>query len=316
MSGVPIHTQSPINASKATDITPHTAAPPTNPHAGPGAPPAKAEQSTTSASESGNSSYPAARPGAAPGPAPTSSAARGQDPVVRAPIPSATRTQAAPEPQQNQPPAPQPGAFPVPNQVPATTTSAAPSSNLPPPPKPGQAATARAQGVPPSTVEPTGTPQAFSSAKVSEGAPSASPVSFQQSQTSRTSTTTTQPPSSYQPAVSLPGPGPTPTTGGPQSLEHPPGYVQNPYAAELTPAQRLAAEQDRSNLSRLGDYAGGASSGAGVGGGPLHSAGGGLADTGEGEGEGIWDTAKKWAKTAGEKVSEAEQEVWKRINKE
>jgi len=36
----------------------------------------------------------------------------------------------------------------------------------------------------------------------------------------------------------------------------------------------------------------------------------------DGESEGIWNTAKKWASDAGEKLASAESEVWKRINKE
>jgi hypothetical protein len=36
----------------------------------------------------------------------------------------------------------------------------------------------------------------------------------------------------------------------------------------------------------------------------------------EDQGEGsVWDTAKKWASSAGESLAAAEQEVWKRINK-
>ncbi|KAH0541330.1 hypothetical protein FGG08_004168 [Glutinoglossum americanum] len=31
--------------------------------------------------------------------------------------------------------------------------------------------------------------------------------------------------------------------------------------------------------------------------------------------EGVWETAKRWVRTAGEKVGEAESEVWRRINK-
>jgi hypothetical protein len=30
----------------------------------------------------------------------------------------------------------------------------------------------------------------------------------------------------------------------------------------------------------------------------------------------VWNVAKKWAQTAGEKFSEAEAEVWRKINKE
>jgi hypothetical protein len=32
--------------------------------------------------------------------------------------------------------------------------------------------------------------------------------------------------------------------------------------------------------------------------------------------EGVWNTAKAWASTAGKKLSEVESEVWKRVNGE
>lgn len=36
----------------------------------------------------------------------------------------------------------------------------------------------------------------------------------------------------------------------------------------------------------------------------------------EQQGEGVWDAAKTSAQTAGERLSEAENELWRRINKE
>jgi hypothetical protein len=35
----------------------------------------------------------------------------------------------------------------------------------------------------------------------------------------------------------------------------------------------------------------------------------------ESEGGGIWDTAKQWALAAGQKASQAEEEIWRMINK-
>lgn len=72
-----------------------------------------------------------------------------------------------------------------------------------------------------------------------------------------------------------------------RSLEHPPGYQQNNYASEVISSDQRRMQE--ANLSNL--------------------------DTGDGAG-GIWDTAKKWASTAGEKMQAAEAETWRRINKE
>lgn len=76
-----------------------------------------------------------------------------------------------------------------------------------------------------------------------------------------------------------------------RSLEHPPGYHQNIYASELTNSQRIATEaMNNSDFDRNQSY-----------------------EDGEGS---LWGTAKKWAQTAGTKLSQAEEEVWRRINKD
>ncbi|KAH8815795.1 hypothetical protein F5884DRAFT_194453 [Xylogone sp. PMI_703] len=76
-----------------------------------------------------------------------------------------------------------------------------------------------------------------------------------------------------------------------RSLEHPPGYQQNVYASELTNSQRIATEaMNNSDFDRRQGY-----------------------ENDEGS---LWDAAKKWAQTAGTKLSQAEEEVWRRINKE
>jgi hypothetical protein len=62
-----------------------------------------------------------------------------------------------------------------------------------------------------------------------------------------------------------------------RSLEHPPGYSQNPYASDMSAGQRIALEQ------------------------------------GLGGEEGMWDMTKKWARTAVEMASEAESAIWRRI---
>ncbi|ESZ98057.1 hypothetical protein SBOR_1588 [Sclerotinia borealis F-4128] len=78
-----------------------------------------------------------------------------------------------------------------------------------------------------------------------------------------------------------------------RSLEHPPGYVQNAYAAELSSDQRRAMEGEANRSGGLG-------LGMGMGGGE--------------EEEGIWGSAKRWVGSAGSRLSEGEKEVWRRIN--
>lgn len=65
-------------------------------------------------------------------------------------------------------------------------------------------------------------------------------------------------------------------------LEHPPGYVQNPYAADGTAAQRarLQAAQE---------------------------------EGGEGE-DGVLGQAKRWVESAGEGLKRAEESAWKWVN--
>jgi len=111
-------------------------------------------------------------------------------------------------------------------------------------------------------------------------------------QSFRTQSTTSsappkQPSNPYPVSLPVTGSGAEETR---RSLEHPPGYHQNIYASELTNSQRLAMESVNASDS---------------------TSGGGYEDD-----EGVWSAAKKWAQTAGSKLSEAEQEVWKRINKE
>ncbi|RYP22938.1 hypothetical protein DL765_001396 [Monosporascus sp. GIB2] len=74
---------------------------------------------------------------------------------------------------------------------------------------------------------------------------------------------------------------------GGQSLQHPPGYHQNANASELDRYQNAAIQRNN------------------------HAGGEGQQSEG-----GVWDVAKKWAQATGEKLAAAENEVWKRINKE
>jgi len=107
MAPIPLYSGSPINAAKASGVTPKTA----DPEPSDSAPP------TTTSTSSTNSSYPAAQPGAASVPAPTGSAQR-YIPVQPTPT-TASHSEG--------PPAPQPGAAPVP-----------PKSHVHPPPKAGE----------------------------------------------------------------------------------------------------------------------------------------------------------------------------------
>lgn len=101
-----------------------------------------------------------------------------------------------------------------------------------------------------------------------------------------------------------------------KSLEHPPGYVQNPYAADMTPEQRFATQKSPGSPS-LG-YGNGVKSPGILGG--LASPGKGMGilnGTGAaGDGEGVWGVVGGWVRGVGKKVGEVEGEVWRRINGE
>lgn len=77
------------------------------------------------------------------------------------------------------------------------------------------------------------------------------------------------------------------------------GYVQNPYASNMSADQRRA--QESQNMSDTGNHDNDKS----------NSTAAFSMDP-----ENVWDTAKSWASTAGKKLSEAESEIWKRVNRE
>ena len=87
------------------------------------------------------------------------------------------------------------------------------------------------------------------------------------------------------------------------SLEHPPGYVQNPFASDMTPDQRYAAEQQQESrpdsLPSLGyiDHPKGPRPG--------------LEDEGT-----VWGATKKWVKETGGKASKLGEEVWDKLGPE
>lgn len=241
MSGIPVYTYSPINAAKASGVTPKTQE--ASSHTTPAPSVATAASSTTS--------YPPAQPGYAAFPAPTGAPQRY---APNQPTPTTKWYDG--------PPPPQPGAFPTPSK-----------SSVAPPPKAGE------KYNPP---QPQATPQPY---PPQLGIPP--PTSAVRPPYSSTSATTT--PSYSHPAVL-----PSNENNGPRrSIEHPSGYHQNAYASELTHDQRMAQAANESSSTGI--------NASGIGG----------LDT-----ESAWNTAKQWVGSAGNKLSNAEKEVWKYVGKE
>lgn len=208
MSGIPVYTQSPINASKASGATPHTGAPQAQPSTHT---PSSVAATTTASS----SSCPPARPGAAAFPGPTAAAQR------YAPVQPNPTTQMGDE----SPPAPQPGSVPTPlNRNP-----------IPAPPKAGESyhpAQKTGAAIPPPVTGQPYPPQM--------GIPPPTTTYGGQPPSSSTSTTTTAA-ASYPVAISA-------EYGAPRrSLGHPPGYQQNVYASEPISDQRRAQEANASS---------------------------------------------------------------------
>ncbi len=271
MSGIQVHSSDPISpakAAKATAITPQTPYAPiqSTPY----------QPSTTANSSVDPSSYTPAQPGQA------------------IPAPTRTSTHAT----DHGPPAPQPGAIPHP-PPPATTAKA----TIPPPPKAGEALQPPSYYAPHTSAAPS-LPQPYppqmsqppvQAHSLNGGVPA-------HSTTDSTSIT------SHQPII-LPTALPTskdPSAPTPASLEHPPGYVQNRFATEMTAEQRFAnLQQERQENSTapsepvLGYMPNRSRSGSSV-----------SAVTG---GD-IWEGAKKYLGQVGEKVSEVEGKTWDWIN--
>ncbi|MCJ1274416.1 hypothetical protein MMC21_002212 [Puttea exsequens] len=207
----------------------------------------------------------------APQPTLTSAASNGYpfaQPGAAAPTPTRPATIAAQEP-----PSPRPRAIPAPQ--PSTITAKA---TLPPPPKAGETArpVEHYNSTPLHPAQPQQYPYQMSQPPLTpnpKGIPSGS----------TTSTTSTP---SYTTQTSLEAPARA-------SLEHPPGYVQNPYASDMTPTQRLAQEQQENDSTSLGynDY-GITSKAAG------------------GEEGGLWDMASKGLRKAGEEASKLHGKIW------
>ncbi|MCJ1365153.1 hypothetical protein MMC16_004273 [Acarospora aff. strigata] len=287
MSGVPIHTASPISATKPSGVTPQTAV-----SGGQTALTAPASNLATPTASASQSTYPVAAAGAASVPAPTPSVSR--PPQQSTSTPTRTSAQAWNE----EPPPPQPGATPIP----FTRTHNA-NASLPPPPKVGETPKPPEYYTPVRTSAPMNVvpPQQFSSQMSFPMPPSQGFAQSPGSITATTNTTSSSYPTSnpLYSTQSQTQPPPTRTTpSGTQGV----GYVQNPHAADLAYGQRSGTNQfNRYNNSPSLGYNGGSG-----------STNGGVQD---GEGVSFWDTAKKWASTAQEKAIQAESDIWKRINK-
>lgn len=263
MPPIPIYADAPIAPAKADGITPQTAHVPT------------AVSNATTPNVPAHP-YPSAQPGSNPaGPAPTG--------FVAPPQPHPTRTQQS-SAASNGPPPPQPGAVPMP---PSQTQSSG-STTVPPLPQPGMTV----YSSPPTTTMP---PQMAIPSPSTNAAPTRS--THPASPTSTRSGPTT---------INL---GPVPTSQyssqvpSRQSLEHPPGYVQNPYSQEMTSTQRASLEAveaaDRPSRNSLSGILGGVDD---------------FGASSEGSGSGVWGAVKGFAAAAGQKAVELEETAWKKVN--
>ncbi|MCJ1397984.1 hypothetical protein MMC11_001180 [Xylographa trunciseda] len=298
MAGVQIYTESPISPAKATALTPRTP----SPYA-----PSLTEGTTTSnsSSPSTTSAYTPAYPSSLPTPTQSTSS-----------LP--TRTTSTP-------PSPQPSALPTPF-VPKSRTPS-PRREIPPPPKVGE------KVQPPSYYSPVPTPTYFAAPQPFGF--TAIPTDPRSAGLGPKQTSSTVPNTPYgngyassngllspqsarlpynQSASAGTSPAQTPITDGRPSFEHPPGYVQNPYAADMTPEQRFGTAHSPHSPT-LGWNTSGVAKSPGLLGGltsPVSGLGGIL--NGGGEEESVWNMVGGWMKGVGKKVGEVEGEVWRRIN--
>jgi len=262
MSGIPVYTQSPINPAKASGITPKTAVAPVSEDG-----PTKPSYAPATTTAIPSSTYPSARPGAvavSSAPAPTGSASQRYSPVHPTP------TTKLPE---EGPPAPQPGAFPTPDHN--------SKGAFPPPPKAGEHYQLVQQAIP----QPYPPQMAI---------PPPTNVYGAQPPSSSTTTANTSTLTYLAPVQDYEAPR--------RSLEHPPGYLQNPYASNFSADQRRAYDaQEQKSEGSLGGFRSNS---------PTSKAAFGV------DPEAVWNTAKKWASSAGQKLQETEEMVWKKVNGE
>lgn len=187
-----------------------------------------------------------------------------------------TPTRTVPHSSSYGPPAPQPGAGSVP---PPRITA---QLSLPPPPKAGEKPLSPEHYAPvPSTLaQPQPYPSQMSQPTVDspiKGVPTGS-----------TTATIMQP--SCDPSTQPSNDASSTDMPIRASLEHPPGYVQDPFASDMTPDQRFAAEQQQGNGSDTLPSLGYTDNPRG---------------TKPGLEDDIWGTAKKWMKESGKQAKEA-----------
>jgi hypothetical protein len=102
---------------------------------------------------------------------------------------------------------------------------------------------------------------------------------------------------------------PSSTTSTPayadHNLSHPPGYIQNSRDSfDQQPEHAQSSYQNQNYGSNTPNRSG-----------LLGSGSGNMDSAQESPMAQLWNTATSWAKTAGEKLKEGEEEVWRRINK-
>ena len=200
-------------------------------------------------------------------------------------------TKTIPSATSNGPPAPQQGAVPVPQ--PSTTAA---KFAFPPPRKadaepqpPGNSARVQTQ-----PIQPQPYPYQMSQPPLGPGPNGLPPAS----------TTSSTPTASFAPA--------TPPTSLPVSadsstrtnFEHPPGYVQNPYASDMTPDQRFATEQQKNEtqsetVPSLG-YNDNASK---------------TSNSGLENDQSVIEAAMKWGKEKGRQLGDLHEQVWDSIGR-
>ncbi|KAK6601785.1 hypothetical protein H4I96_07126 [Botrytis cinerea] len=273
MSGIPRYNNAPLNARSGVPV------PPTGPSTS-----SETAAPASSSEPLSNSNPPRHHPHPPPAvPIPTGLA----NSQRYAPPPAAAATTTKPEPTRtikedyDVPPAPQPGAFPKPITGFAGNTFASQTKSVPPPPRAGSSYAVdhnATSSMPPNpsagqmTIPPPSITRApFSTTMIMDASTAA--------QTSGSYGTMHPQPVSVGDAYAHRVQQENEAYGQRRSveyLEHPPGYVQNAYAAELSSDQRRAMDV---NERRENASVGGVNSG--------------------GEEEGIWGSAKRWVGSAG-----------------
>jgi len=232
----------------------------------------------TNPAQEQSAAYPSAQPGQAAVPAPT--------PYIPRPVPEPSRTVPGFEPRQDDPSPPQPGATPVP-----LSRSSQGVGTLPPPPKAGE------------TLQQPNQTQFMSTLNQMHVPPP------QQNYAPTHSTTTSMIPQRNGPTTLNFGAVEGNYDRRRASSEHPSGYQQNIYAQDLSPAQRSSLDQETRKESIAAQFGFGGDSFR------AQSTVSGDGNVGEAAGQ-AWNTAKGWLSTAGQKLAETEESVWKKINGE